>query len=154
MFPQIASRIVQIDQFVAQASGKDVPEQIQSHLSRFGAVLVCGLIERSVEHVILERLAGRAHPRVLRFIRSHFQRGSNYDCEAIEQLLRRFDNEWGERFHDFVSNHDEIREGIASVYAVRNSVAHGGTNSMGLTRLKELFSVSKELIESLHACTA
>jgi hypothetical protein len=94
MLPQIASRIVQLDQYVAQASGKDVPEQIQSNLSRFGAVLLCGLIERSVEHVILERLARRAHPRVLRFIRSHFQRGSNYDCEAIEQLLRRFDNEW------------------------------------------------------------
>jgi hypothetical protein len=47
MLPQIASRIVQLDQYVAQASGKDVPEQIQSNLSRFGAVLLCGLIERA-----------------------------------------------------------------------------------------------------------
>ncbi|HVI32671.1 HEPN domain-containing protein [Phenylobacterium sp.] len=150
---QLESRVDQIERFIARAHDKDVPDDVRAALARFGAVLVCGFVERSVEIIVTERLKYRAQDRVLNFIKTHFQRGTNYDCEAISQLLARFDPEWYRRFCAFVESNDDVREGISSAYGVRNSVAHGGSNSMGLNRLREIFEMSKQLVEGLVRAT-
>jgi len=153
MRPQIQSRIVAIEQYIVRASGKDVPEDLQGSLARFGTVLLCGFIERSVEIIIMDRLANRAHGRVLSFVKSHFQRGTNYDCEAISQLLERFDVVWCRKFRTFIDGNDDLRVGVSSMYGVRNSVAHGGSSSVGLIRLQELFAASQRLVHGLEEAT-
>ena len=150
---QLDSRITEIERFIARATARDVPEELQSYLARFGAVLVCGFVERSVETIIVERLNRRAHERVLNFIRSHFKRGTNYDKDAIEQLLLRFDSNWYRNFRTFIESNQDVEVGISSLYGVRNSVAHGGTNSLEPKRLTELFDISKKLIEGLIKAT-
>ena len=76
---QLDTRYKAVEAFVDEASNATVSERIQSYLFRFGTVLICGNVERSIEIIILERLAARAHPRVLSFVKSHFQRGTNFD---------------------------------------------------------------------------
>jgi hypothetical protein len=90
----------------------------------------------------------------LNFVKSHFLRGTNFDCAAIEQLLNRFDSGWYRSFQKFIEDNPEIKEGISSCYSVRNSVAHGGTMSVGSARLRELFDVSRRLIDAIARCTA
>ena len=153
MRPQIQNRVREIERFITRASDKNVPEDLQAALARFGAVLLCGFIERSVEIIIMDRLATRAQGRVLNFVKSHFQRGTNYDCEAIIQLLERFDVGWSQSFRRFIDANDEVKEGVSSMYGVRNSVAHGGTNSVGLARLQQLFSASQSLVGGLEEAT-
>lgn len=128
-------------------------EELTSYLCRFGAVLICGNIERCIEIIILSRLETRAQPRVLSFIKSALTRGQNLDCEAVQQLLMRFDTEWYRRFTDIISESPEIKEGISSCYAIRNSAAHGGSQNVGLRRLRELLEVHKRLIDAVVVAT-
>ncbi|WP_366525522.1 HEPN domain-containing protein [Devosia sp.] len=154
MQAQLDSRFLALETFIKQCQGKDVSEQIQSQLCRFGAVLVCGNVERCVEVILLNRLNSRAHPRVLNFVKSHFQRGNNFDCAAIGQLLVRFDTDWYGHFVKFVETNPDVKEAIASCYAVRNSVSHGGTSSVGLKRLIELVALSRRLIDGVVQATS
>jgi hypothetical protein len=75
------------------------------------------------------------------------------DCEAIGQLLNRFDANWYRGFLAFVNANADVKEGISSCYSVRNSVAHGGTGSVGANRLRELLELSTKLIEGIKAAT-
>ncbi|MDF1585247.1 HEPN domain-containing protein [Marinimicrococcus flavescens] len=151
---QIDLRFHKLESFIQQSFAHDLSEEVQSYLSRFGAVLICGNVERSCEIIILHRLEKRAHPRVLNFVKSHFKRGMNLDCTAIEQLLARFDPGWQKNFKAFIDSNSAVEEGISSCYAVRNSVAHGGQMSVGKKRLRELFDLSKKLVDGIIEATA
>jgi hypothetical protein len=151
---ELETRLRNVEAFVNKACSSDIPEDIQSYLFRYGTVLICGNIERSIEIIILSRLTHRAQPRVLNFVKSHFLRGTNFDCSAIEQLLNRFDPGWYRAFEKFVSDNPDVKEGVTSCYAVRNSVAHGGAGSVGGKRLRELYEASKRLIEGVVEATA
>lgn len=151
--PQIASRLLVLDKFLAKTTALPDGDETKSYLCRFGTVLICGNIEQSFQIVILNRLRPKAHDHVLNFIRSHFKRGQNLDCEAIQQLLGRFDSGWQKEFTTFVEKNPDVKEGIASCYAIRNSTAHGGTQSLGSRRLVELYEVHKRLIDAITECT-
>jgi hypothetical protein len=154
VIPAVSSRLGELDNYVVKVTDPKVDPELAAYLSKFGAVLVCGTIERCVELIILERLQQRAHPRVLNFIKAHFKRGTNYDCEAIKQLLMRFDTDWGRKFEIAVSAQSALTESVTSCYSVRNSVAHGGGGSMGGARLRELAAVARSLIELVEKATS
>lgn len=149
----ISSRERKLDSFFLRASAKDISEEIQSDLAKFGAILVCGYVERCVETIILERLSNRAHPRITKFIQSFFKAGRNYDCEAICQLLERFDDTWSKSFRRFLSENDQLVTAISSAYAIRNPIAHGGDANRGLAGVKELYNASKATIVGLMEST-
>ncbi len=90
---------------------------------------------------------------MISFIKSYFQRGTNYDCEAIRQLLMRFDTEWGRRFELEIGKRASLGEGVSSCYSVRNSVAHGGAGSLGSARLKELAENCVKVIDLIEQAT-
>ncbi|MGO4728029.1 MULTISPECIES: HEPN domain-containing protein [unclassified Inquilinus] len=147
------ARFKSLDGFISKSSGTGVPEEIQSQLFRFGTVLICGNIERCIEIILLHRIESKAHPRIISFVKSHFMRGTNFDCSAIGQLLNRFDPNWYRKFSDFVDQNADIKEGVSSCYAVRNSVAHGGAQSVGKKRLAELLDISRRLVQGVVDAT-
>ena len=149
----INSRKRKLDLFFQRAQSNNIDEETQSDLARYGAVLVCGYVERCVEVIILERLSNLAHPRVRKFIQAHFKRGTNYDCEAICQLLERFDPDWSQKFRAFLESHDEVVAAITSAYALRNSIAHGGDANRGLSGVIEIFNSAQIAVEKLVECT-
>ena len=151
---QLDNRISELEKYVDQITHSTTETQTSSYLCRFGAVLVCGFIERSVEIVILDRLTKKAQPQVLEFIKSHFRRGTNYNCANIEELFGRFDHKWRQNFSKFIEENADIKEGIASAFAIRNSVAHGGSASIGIKRLKELVEIAKRLVDALISATS
>jgi len=154
MSPDINYRKQQLDKFFARAVNSSLPEETQSDLARHGTVLVCGFIERSVELVIMDKIKNRAQPRVLNFVRRHFQRGTNYDCETITQLLERFDLDWARRFRDFLGSRDDLVQSISSAYSLRNSIAHGATANPGVRRVTQLYGDAKTVIDGLFAATS
>ena len=128
-------------------------EELSANLSRFGTVLICGFVERSVEVVILERLGKKAHPRIIKFVKSSFKRGTNYNCNAICQLLERFDLSWRDKFREFMNNNEKEVEALSSTYNMRNSVAHGGDANISSTILKERCLDAKKIIDALISST-
>jgi len=128
-------------------------EEASENLRRYGTVLICGFVERSIEVILLERLRSLAHPRVLNFVKSHFKRGTNYNCEAICQLLQRFEPAWKDRFRDFMDKNEREVDGLSSTYSVRNSVAHGGTGGISATTLRERREDAKKIVDAVIEAT-
>lgn len=148
----IASRERKLEEFFARAKGAG-DDELKSDLARLGAVLVCGYVERCVEVVILDRLTTRAQPKVLQFIKSHFKKGTNYDCEAICQLLIRFDQNWETAFRSTINKNDQWLSSLASAYSLRNSIAHGGDGNKGLVGIEALYMDCKNVVGALIEAT-
>lgn len=149
----IAARKKNLDDYFLRAGAKDIPEETRSDLARHGTVLICGFVERCVELIILERLSHRAHPRVIGFIKTHFKKGTNYNCEPICQLLERFDNAWAIKFRKFMTDNDNLVEALSSAYTLRNSIAHGGPANRGLSGVIELYDAASKVVEGLVKAT-
>jgi hypothetical protein len=150
----IESRKQQLDAYFRRAADPAISDEVRSDLAKHGIVLLCGFVERSVETVVMEKIAQRAHPRVENFIRGHFRIGTNYNCEAIAQLLERFDNAWSAKFRKFLENRYDLDEALRSAYALRNSIAHGGTGNRGLRGVQDLYASAKEVVAGMEAATA
>lgn len=148
----IQNRERKLDAFFlrAKAIGDD---ELQSDLARFGAVLVCGYIERCVEIIVLSRLTTKAQPRVLQFIKGYFKKGTNYDCEAICQLLIRFDQNWETAFRATIVENDQWSTSLTSAYNLRNSIAHGGDGNRGLLSVEALYQDCKNIVVALVGAT-
>lgn len=147
---EIERRFQDLEKLITAASAKGLDEQTAAYLCKLGCVLVCGNLERCVEILLTARLISRSPPQVGVFLRSYFKRGSNFDCDQIGQLLAKFDTEWSRRFCSFIDSSESYKESIKSCYAVRNSVAHGGGQSLGPRGLKQYFDASYEVIVNLE----
>lgn len=150
---KIGSRRQKLDSYFARANDKSVRDETRADLARFGAVLVCGFVEQCVADVILERLNPRAHSKVLNFVRSHFRRGTNYNCKAIGELLDRFDSNWASTFRDFCEKNGRHAEALDSAYTLRNSIAHGGDANRGVKGVEELYRSAVAVVEALIEAT-
>jgi hypothetical protein len=149
----VETRKQQLDAYFRRAANVGISDEIRSDLAKHGIVLICGFVERSVETIIMEKIAQRAHPRVQSFIRRYFKIGTNYNCEAIAQLLERFDIEWNAKFRSFLKARDDLVEALRSAYDLRNSIAHGGTGSRGLQGVQDLYTLAKEVVDAMELAT-
>ena len=149
----VLNRIKQLDAYFARAVDKNLLEELQSDLSRHGVVLVCGFIERSVEIIVTSKFERPKARREARFIRAYFRQGTNYNCEAIKQLLDKFDPVWGKKFENFAKGRDDVVQGVISAYALRNSIAHGGSGNIGIHGALALFQAAKDAIEGMWKST-
>ena len=147
---EIEQRFRSLEELIIAAADKSIDERAASYLCRLGSVQICGNLERCVELILVARFSDRLPKQIANFLRRYFERGVNYDCERIWQLLYRFDPNWGRIFEDFVQENDHLKESISSCYAVRNSVAHGGAQSLGPRILRQYYEASLEVITKLE----
>jgi len=150
LFFVIEQRFIALDKLIRAAQAKGLDEQTASYFCKLGSVLICGNLERCIELILSERIASRSPPQVMSFLKAYFKRGTNYDCDQISQLLYRFDTTWGHDFEEFVEKNSAVREGISSCYAVRNSVAHGGGQSLGPRTLLQYYDATFTLVAQLE----
>ena len=146
----IEQRFVELEKLVVAVQARGLDEQTTSYLCKLGSVLVCGNLEKCVEHLFIEKIGGKSQPRVTNFLKNHFRIGRNYDCDNILQLMFRFDSDWGRRFTKFVEENGRVKEGVSSCYAIRNSVAHGGGESVGPNALKQFYDATLTLVAELE----
>lgn len=146
----IQQRFIALEKLIVAAQVKGLDEQTASYLCKLGSVLICGNLERCVEQIFIDRIGGHSRPQIASFLRAYFKRGTNYDCESIMKLLYRFDPEWGKTFESYVGNNSRIKESVSSCYAVRNSVAHGGGQSLGPQALRQYFDATFSLVADLE----
>ncbi|NFV78885.1 HEPN domain-containing protein [Magnetospirillum aberrantis] len=149
----IESRVKKLDSFFSRAGANSVDDEIRADMAKFGAILICGFVERSVEIIVLERLSGRAHPRITKFIQSYFKKGTNYSCEQIKQLLEKFDVNWSRNFKVFMDENGMVVDQLDSAYTLRNSVAHGGEQNRGLAGVRELYLAAKVVVDGVVSST-
>jgi hypothetical protein len=147
---EIEQRFKSLEVLIAAASDKNLDERTASYFCRLGSVQICGNLERCVALIIIARLGDRSPRQVGNFLRRFFERGTNYDCERICSLLYRFDSGWGHAFEEFLTANDHLKESVSSCYAVRNNVAHGGSQSIGPRSLRQYYEASLAVIKKLE----
>ena len=143
---EIEQRLKRLEELIVACADKRLEELTASYLCRLGSVQICGNLERCIELILIARFASRSPKQIGSFLRQYFKRGTNYDCERILQILHQFDTNWGHSFDEFVKLNDNLKESISSCYAVRNSVAHGGSQSLGPSILRQYYEASKSII--------
>lgn len=146
----IDQRFKALEMLIDAAADKSLDPLTQSNLCKLGSVMICGNLERCVEHLVIERVGKRSVTQTAAFLKSFFKRGTNYDCENIMQLLFRFDPNWGRLFETFLNDNWAIKDGVSSCYSIRNSIAHGGTASLGHKTLREYFEASFYVVIKLE----
>lgn len=146
----IDQRFTGLEKLIDAASEKGLDPLTQSNLCKLGSVMICGNLERCVEHLVIERIGKRSVVQTTSFLKAYFKRGTNYDCDSILQLLFRFDPVWGREFEEFVKNHLDIKDGVSSCYAIRNSVAHGGGGNLGYRDLRQYYEASFYVVIKLE----
>lgn len=147
---EIESRFQKLQKLVNVALTKGLDEEVASYYCKLGCVLICGNLERCVEILIRDRIGARSIPQVKTFLSAFFKRGANYDCDEIKELLYKFDNNWGKLFEAYIKANDKIKTSVSSAYSVRNSIAHGGGQSLGPKTLKQYYDDSFTLIVELQ----
>jgi hypothetical protein len=146
---ELEIRREKLEIYIKRASEKSLPDDIRSDLSKFGAILLCGLIEKSIENILMSSISQKSHPRIENFFKIFFNKGTNYNCDNIESILQKFDKEWSSKFNSFIKNNNEIKEKINSVYGIRNSIAHGENSGITIHQLKNYFEKSNDLIKEV-----
>lgn len=146
----IDQRFTALEKLIDAAADKSLDPLTQSNLCKLGSVMICGNLERCIEHLVIERVGKRSVAQTSAFLKAFFKRGTNYDCESITQLLFRFDPNWGRLFEAFVNDQWAIKDGVSSCYSIRNSVAHGGSASLGHKALRQYFEASFYVVIKLE----
>jgi hypothetical protein len=146
----VQNRFREVEKLVLAAQVRSLDAEVAAYYCKLACVMVCGAIERSVEILITDRVGSHSAPKVKSFLKAFFQRGTNYRCDEIIALLHRFDSDWGNAFREFVDANERIRTSISSCYSVRNSIAHGGGQSLGPAAVKQYFYDAFDLIVHLE----
>ncbi|MFC6792157.1 HEPN domain-containing protein [Methylobacterium komagatae] len=146
----IDQRLVALERVITEAANTSHAAEVSSYLCRFGSVLVCGHLERCLELILCEKFEGTMPSQMSAFLRRYFGAGTNYDCDRIVALLNRFDTTWGVALETFIASNQRVKESVSSCYAVRNSVSHGGGQSLGARVLKQYFDDVVTLIAEVE----
>jgi len=131
----IADRCSDLEGLLADAANwakKD--EKLGAHLASYICVLILGVLEDCVEHLVAQRVdkAGDNEIRnyVVKVIDERFR---NPDWGSISGLLGEFSQEYKAAFTDRIS-HDSIEaNALRDVINNKNSLAHAGTSKLNLT---------------------
>lgn len=133
----------------AKALSKSDPANAP-YLCQLACIQICGNIERCVELLLLERFEKRVPDQIPEFLKRYFLRGTNYDCDAIHELLCRFDGDWGKKFDTFVQSNSAVKNQISGAYGIRNILAHGNHRGLGYKQVQDYFDASKRLVAEIE----
>ena len=130
---------------------RDVDQNIelQSDLARYLCVLVSGYIEKAVVAIVLEhaRQRGKGAPTLQSFVAEKTKFFTNPKTSKILDLLGSFDPEWKRELKDFLV--DEPKEAVNSIVALRNNIAHGGSDGLTYSRICDYYKQAQRVIDEV-----
>ena len=144
---EIQRQLQEIDELVLLADEQDEP-LLRNALARLAVVRLSGFIEKALEHMITGYLEENSSGRVLSFGRSQAARISNLNPDKLETLVGRFDDDWRDALHDFLSE-DERRQALGNLIGARHLLAHGGHQTVSMLLLEQYHSVAEATVKLL-----
>ena len=117
-------------QYAADKSRHD--DELGAYLADYISVLISGVVETSVEHLVVQRAAQAADPELQQFVRSAIdQQFRNPRSDDISQVLGRFSDSYRTAYQNTVSR--EAREALGSIVGNRIALSHRGQSQSRLT---------------------
>jgi len=89
-----------------------------------------------------------SHPTVSNYVGTNIKGITNLNDEKLKQIIGSFDKEWREKLDELLS--DEHKEALDSIYANRNSIAHGKDVTITYHRLNPYYKKIWQTISTIY----
>ena len=123
----VASRCSGIEDRLRYAADKsEADPSLGAYLADYISVLISGVVEDCVEHLVVQRARRANDPHLESFVQSSIDRQfRNPRSQDIANVLGRFGDDYRNSYQEAVSL--EAREALGSIVSNRLSLAHVGT---------------------------
>ena len=133
--PYICEKCDEIERLLIDAASwakKD--EKLGAHLAAYICVLILGVLEDCVEHLVAQRVDKTGDNEIRNYIVKVIgERFKNPDWGAISGLLGEFSQEYKRAFADKILHNGTEAGALQDVIINKNSLAHAGTSKLNLT---------------------
>ncbi len=133
--PYICERCTEIEGLLTDAASwakKD--EKLGAHLAAYICVLVLGVLEDCVEHLVAQRVDKTGDSEIRNYIVKVINvRFRNPDWGKIRDLLGEFSQEYKTAFTDKIPHNGTEADALRDVVTNKNSLAHTGTSKLNLS---------------------
>jgi hypothetical protein len=129
----VAQRCSEIESSLRYAANKSRTDpELGGHLASYISVLISGVVEDSIEHLVVERARKANDTQLQEFVRSSIgQQFRNPRSQDIANVLGRFSENYQGSYQRSVSR--AAREALGSIVGNRMSLAHRGASQLSLT---------------------
>ena len=131
----IANRCSEIEGLLADAASwakKD--EKLGAHLAAYICILILGVLEDCVEHLVGQRVDKTGDNEIRNYIVKVIdERFKNPDWGKISGLLGEFSQEYKREFTDKIPHNSNEATALQDIITNKNSLAHTGTSKLNLT---------------------
>jgi len=133
--PYIVNRCGEIDKLIGDSiAWSDNDPKLAAHLAAYISVLIVGILEDCIEHLVASR-AGKANdPEIHNYIKKIIsQRFRNPDYPKIADVLLDFSPAYRDTFKGHITPSGTEANALQSLVDNKNSLAHVGTAKLNLT---------------------
>ena len=133
--PYISKRCDEIEALLIDAAGWTLyDEKLGAHLAAYISVLILGVLEDCIEHLVARRVGKAGDNEITNYIGKVIgERFRNPEYGSISGLLGEFSKEYKTTFTDKIA-HDGIEAtALQGIVDNKNSLAHVGTSKLNLT---------------------
>lgn len=121
-------------------------EELKSYLVKLLCVRTAGLLEVFLKTRISEYSKNKVPKEISRFLNSKFKDITNLKSSKFEEVLTSFSVEWGEKFKDYLDNHEQEKNSLDSVIAQRHNIAHGQSSNIGSVSMVQYYNDVKSIV--------
>ena len=129
----VAARCSEIDEILLYAADKgDTDPELGAHMAGYVSVLISGVVEDCIEHLVVQRARKVNDPQLQEFVRSSIaQQFRNPRSEDIANVIGQFSKDCQSSYQ--LSVGQEAREALGSIVRNRMSLAHQGAPQSNFT---------------------
>lgn len=124
-------------------------EEIQAHFSKYLCVKTSGLFENYLKFQIGDFADTTSAKPIANHVKSKNKHFTNVNYDKLNTFLNSFDSDWWEKFNNQLS--DSMKSSLNSVISNRNNIAHGNTDNITFTNMKEHYKNIKKIINIIDS---
>lgn len=135
------------DMFTMVNAVQDI--EAKARLAEYLCIRTSGLLESVVKQLVSEFMDGNSQQEANRYVKTKMQTVTNLKHAKLEKLLDSFSSDWQNEYASGIS--DAEKASLNSIIDLRNSMAHGGTQSVSFVTVKSHYDNVKNVIAHLKA---
>lgn len=120
----------------------------RADLAKYACIRLVGFLEQSLLTVGIELVRRQTSGPPQSFALSHLDKSFNPNTEALLKYIGRFHSDWRTSLEDLLRD-DERAQILTSLVGVRNQIAHGRNQSVGIETVKEYRKVVDLVVDHL-----
>ena len=156
--PHVAGRCAEIEALLQDASLWACNDaKLGANLAAYISVMIMGVLEESVEHLVAQRVRKTQDPEVESYVVEAIGRGfRNPDYGSISGLLKQFSPQYQQLFSQLVPSNGKECSALESIMVNKNALAHTGTwkFEMSLADVEKYFRRILPILEALEQILA